>query len=172
LKIEWNWPRKQGLGFLFLSAFFFLMFWHIATAPNPKTGGIRSESTLFLVVFGAIYVVPTLIIGLSNLLNQTSIVATRESLFMRTSPIPLKKVVSVSGQRLQQFFVRSMPGKAAYRSVYVMDGDSHCLRLASRMPSEFAAHQICHELQDFYGLEDLPVFGQNTLPYQPGPRSR
>ncbi|MBS1716772.1 MAG: hypothetical protein JSS72_03450 [Armatimonadetes bacterium] len=30
--------------------------------------------------------------------------------------------------------------------------------------------QICHELQDFYGLEDLPIYGITTDPAHPGPR--
>ena len=170
--IEWRWKRIQGVGFLFLCAFFVAFFWFMATAPNPKTSVKPDDGYLPLMVLASVYVVPTLAWGLANILNKTSIVASQKTLLMRISPIPWSKSVSVSGHGIQQFFVKSVTGKSVYRSIYVMDVEGHCFHLAFRMPSEFAAHQICHELQDFYGLEDLPVYGQNTQPHQPGPRTQ
>jgi hypothetical protein len=81
------------------------------------------------------------------------------------------KIVAAKG--IQQFFTSAdTSGSGSYYGLYLIDGDSHYVRLASIFPSGFARHQVCHELQDWYGLEDLPVFGHTSLPHQPGPRSK
>ena len=170
LNIEWNWSRKQGIGFVVLSIFMATIFWCIAIAPNPKTGIKPDSGFIPMAIVASIYVIPLLTFGLANLLNRTVMKATRETLSMTVRPIPVFRRKSISGEGLQQFFVRSVTGKAISRSIFVMDSQSHCIRFVSRMPSEFATYQICHELQDFYGLEDLAVYGQNTLPHQPSPR--
>lgn len=143
----------------------------MATAPNPKTGIKPDSGFVPMTILASIYVVPSFVWGLANLLNKTSIVATRENISMSVSPIPLAKTVVKSSLGVQQFFVR--PSKTGKFSgwLYMMDKKSECSLISYRMSSSFAAFQICHELQDFYGLEDLPVYGQNTQPHQPGPRT-
>ena len=172
LKIEWNWGDSGGYVWV---AFGFLIY--LILIPLAKTPTMSGEprSVGELLGFGAglsLLAIPTILLGLTGAVNKTVIHADHERFTVRVIPLRWFKAKIIAGREIQQFFVNShvSSSTSVFGSLYLLDGDSHTITLASTFPSRFAAHQICHELQDWYGLEDLPVFGQNTLPHQPGPR--
>ncbi|MEI8281370.1 MAG: hypothetical protein WCG75_03095 [Armatimonadota bacterium] len=175
LKIEWNWGTKSGYICVAIAVLLAMVLWFVtASTSTPEMGwNIWSQLGFFFFVC-LVTVFPLILMGLTSALNKTTIHADHERLIVRTAPIPWNKSRLIASKGIQQFFVgnpvssQSVPG----RTLILIDKDSHFVRLTSSFPSGFAAHQICHELQDWYGLEDLPVFGQNTLPHQPGPRSK
>ena len=136
-----------------------------------KEGVSRSaDNILQLRVMTGIFVFGFVVYGLFQIFNKTKILADKIDVTCHSTLLPFLFSKSVPADGILQVFVRPPKTKSFFGHLYAMDKNSHCTRLTSGMPSEIAAHQICHELQDFYGLEDLPVFGQNTLPHQPGPR--
>ena len=172
LQIEWSWNRRTGYLALLAAIVFSILIFVISNEPT-KPGLPRSESNVReLWVLGGIYIVGFVGVAITNIFNRTEIVATKDAIECHAHPFTLSKRNQFAMDGVQQFFVR--PSKTGNFSgwLYVMDKNSECTLLTYRMPSTFAAFQICHELQDFYGLEDLPVYGQNTQPHQPGPRNK
>ncbi len=110
---------------------------------------------------------------LSCYLNRTKVHCEQERITVQAWPFPWFKTFEVPTKGLKQFFVtQSRSNSRKHWTLYFLDADSNYRELGKYFTSEIAAFQMCHELQDFYGLEDLPVYGQNTLPHQPGPRGQ
>ena len=174
LKIEWNWGSRGGYVWVAFGFIIYLVLIPFAQAPT-MSGEPRGAPEIFgLATLLSFFAVPMILGGLTGALNKTVIHADHQRFTVRVGPFRWHKAKIVAGQEIQQFFVNShvTSSSSVYGSLYLLDGQSHTVTLATLFPSRFAAHQICHELQDFYGLEDLPVFGQNTLPHQPGPRGQ
>jgi len=113
--------------------------------------------------------------GLCMALNKTTIVATRTGVKRHIGPLFVRKDLTIEASLLKQFFVSRYQSSTQTNSsyapaIYVMDSDQHVHLFASGLPSPFASYQVQHELQDYYGLEDLPVYGVTTDPAHPGPR--
>jgi hypothetical protein len=114
--------------------------------------------------------------GLALDLNRTRIVATKTCISRAIRPIPTAKGISRSSSGIKQFFavnsaVRTSDQGYVSNAIYFIDANDHVWCLAANLPSSFAAHHICHELEDFYGIEDMDVYGVTTDPSHPGPRS-
>ena len=174
LKIEWNWGGKGGYVFVALAVILAILIWFAAASTySSEVGSSIWPQIGFFAFLSLLTVVPMVLMGLTSALNKTTIHADHERLSVRVSPLPWVRPKIVPGKGIQQFFsTTTASSSSAYVGLYVIDKDSHYVRLAGTFPSGFAVHQICHELQDWYGLEDLPVYGQTDLPHQPGPRVR
>ena len=117
---------------------------------------------------------PIIYYGLVVLFNKTRIRADRDRVIRTVGPWPVFRTVSLPALGLRQFFAISNGGSKSStyfaNTIYAIDDQDHVWTLATALPSSFAAHQICHELEDFYRIEDVPVYGVTTDPSHPGPR--
>jgi hypothetical protein len=172
LKIEWNWGTKSGYVWLVLAGLVIVSMIYVMQAPNMN-GDARGLGDIigFSVLFGIIFV-PMILGGLTAALNKTTIHADHERFLVRVGPFRWSKPKIIKASEIQQFFIGGhSSGQASFsKSLYLLDNESHYVLLTSIFPSSFAAHQICHELLDWYGFEDLPVYGESSLPHHPGPR--
>jgi hypothetical protein len=173
LKIEWNWGSKGGYVLVAIGIVLAILVWfsgHIAY-QNDLGYSIWNRIGFFLGV-NAMTTFPLILMGLTYALNKTTIHADHERFLVRVGPFRWLKPKVLKANEIQQFFVGGhFSGQASTsKSLYLLDNDSHYVLLTSIFPSSFAAHQICHELLDWYGLEDLPVYGESSLPHHPGPR--
>ena len=174
LKIEWNWGGSGGYVFVVLSLILLPLFWWVSAQPSMSED-VRplAEQLRSFACFSLLINVPMMLLGLTIVLNKTMIHADHERFIVRVGPFPWIKAKIVSAKGIQQFFSGvDASSSSGYYGLYLIDGDSHYVRIGSVFPSGFARHQVCHELQDWYGLEDLPVFGHTDLPHQPGPRPK
>ncbi len=174
LKIEWNWGGNGGYVIVVIALALLPLFWWLASQPSMSEDvrPLRETIASFL-GFSGLICLPMIIAGLTSVLNRTMIHADHERFIVRVGPFPWVRPKIVAAKGIQQFFSSTAASNSGgFTGLYLIDGESHYIRLSSIFPSGFAVHQICHELQDWYGLEDLPIFGQNTLPHQPGPRSK
>lgn len=174
LKIEWKWGGNGGYVGLALGILTLPLFWWAAIQPNVNVDSkTLSQILAMFIPMTLFFSVPIILSALTAILNKTTIHADHDRFIVRVGPLPWMRPKLVSGKEIQQFFIGSTgSGQSTYGSLYLIDGQSHYVRLTSMFPSGFAAHQICHELQDWYGLEDLPVYGHTDLPHQPGPRAK
>lgn len=111
--------------------------------------------------FFVLLATPILYVSVAMIRNRTTLIADKFRLIAKSGPINKRILLHTEG--VQQFFTHhpgatTTNGTVAYR-VYMMDADSVAHPVWSAFPSTMALHQVCHELQDFYGLEDLPVYG-------------
>ena len=144
----------------------------IAPTVEPRSLGER----LFIAVIFSLLALSLLYPGLVLLLNRIQVRADRMHVVRTCGPIWCMKRIDISALGIKQFFAVSVPTVRTSQSssagtIYVIDAQEHVRTLATSLPSSFAANQICHELEDFYGIEDLPVYGVTTDPAHPGPRT-
>ncbi|MEI7987280.1 MAG: hypothetical protein WCI55_16780 [Armatimonadota bacterium] len=173
LKIEWNWGGGGHI-FLFVGVALLPFFWWTFGLPtiNHDVRPLGEHIGLFFMAT-CLVSLPIILGALTMMLNKTMIHADHERFLVRVGPLRWKKSKLVPANDIQQFFVSgNSSGQATVSSLYLLDANSHTILIASYFPSGFASHQICHELQDWYGLDDLPVYGHNDLPHQPGPRAK
>jgi hypothetical protein len=175
LKIEWNWGSKGGFVVAGIAFALALVIWFTTVyMADPETGGSPASRIGFVCFICLLTVIPMILMGLTSALNKTMIHADHERFIIRTLPFPWVKSKIVSAKGIQQFFV-GVPASSqsvSSKMLYLLDADSHYVALTSVFPSVFGSHQVCHELQDWYGLEDMHVFGHTDLPHVPGPRTR
>ena len=174
LKIEWNWGGPYGYTFVVIGMALNILFAYTTTLPGQNDEARDLSNIVALVVSGSIVIILAACYGLTIAHNKTIMHADHDRFVVRVSPFPWYKTKLVAAKGIQQFFVGlpTSPQTSGHKALYLLEEESHYVLISSVFPSSFAAHQICHELQDWYGLEDLPVFGQNTLPHQPGPRGQ
>jgi len=171
LRIEWNWNRRQGWNVIVLGVVFYSMLVFEASQPIKQGVPRTPENVRDLLVMSSLVFLIAITFGLFQLLNRNVIIANRSRVAKLSRPLRVR-TVEVNMNGVLQFFVRPAVTRSFFGHLFVMNSKSECMRLTSSAPSLAATYQICHELQDFYGLEDLPVYGQNTQPNQPGPRIR
>ncbi len=174
LKIEWNWGSKGGYIYPIFGIVLWVIFGYTATLPGSYGDPRDQGNIVSLIVMGFLVFFASTIFGLTMVFNKTLIHADHERFIVKVHPFPWFRPKVVRAKGIQQFFVggQSAAQNESNRTIYLLDESSHFVRVTSMAPSSFSVHQVCHELQDFYGLEDLPVYGQNTQPHQPAPRNR
>lgn len=172
LKIEWNWGSKGGYAWVAIALLVMLLSIPVIQAPtmSGEPHGI-GDIFGFIVLFSCLSI-PIALGGFTAALNKTTIHAGEDKFIVRVGPLRWTKPKELKAKEIQQFFVGGLSsGQTSFsKSLYCLDRESHYVLLTSIFPSSFAAHQICHELLDWYGLEDLPVYGESSLPHNPGPR--
>ena len=167
----------DGLVFLILGTLGEVAIFFAAQVPT-RNGYERSfGETVGFILFMSFFFLPMMYLGLAWILNTTVIRATPDFVTQKTGPIWLRRQVKFSASGLKQFFAVAAASSNnsqtyAANSVYLIDAHDSVWRLAPGLPSSFAANQICHELEDFYGIEDQPVYGVTTDPTHPGPRPK
>jgi hypothetical protein len=172
-----SWSRKRTEGALLLIMGVALVILAATAISMPlKSGEPRAfGDKVGIMVMMSLMGLPVIYVGLVSLLNRTAIRADRQRLVCTSGPVPFQKPFRIEARGLKQFFAISVasPKSGTYRTntIYVMDADDRAWPITAGLPSLIAAHQICHALDDFYGLEDLPVYGVTTDPSHPGPRA-
>lgn len=173
LVIVYKWANGSGWAAIFLGALYAaLPALILASAPHRKPQSVASVvgPLMFFELIGlaiAYY-------GAVHLMNRTTIVASPTSVDVTSGPLPASKSKHISGVGLKQFFVLPVNGKRGtivFNRVYWVSPDDVVQPMLTNL-NPFAAMQVRHELQDFYGLEDLEIYGVTTDPDHPGPRAK
>jgi hypothetical protein len=99
------------------------------------------------------------------LLTKGKLIATRDSLTLSFRPFPygLDRTYDVRGAK--QFFRKRLRGNARIglgKSIMYMTSDDCLVGVSAHIPTEHGAAQVVRELQEFYGLENLPVYGYTS----------
>lgn len=152
-----------GVAFLMMAlAWAAVVIW-AATIPGPS-GAPRSQGEIAGFLSWALLIdLPITYVALACVFGTTRIEANGTRISSKSRPLPIAKSVRVDAPGVKQFFAMPRTSQGLY-SIYVMDANDHAHRLSGSLPSPFAAHQICRELNDYYGLKELPVHGVNHLP--------
>lgn len=119
----------------------------------------------FDVVLASLLGIPALIFlvyGVAGLFNWIELTATSESLCWRSEPFNFSSR-SFKTAGVKQFWLAYDVRSILTPAIYMLDSQDHPLKVLWHFPSKFAARQVVRELQDFYGLEDLPVEGHPSL---------
>ena len=105
-------------------------------------------------------------------MNKAAITARKDSFVFRSGPFPIKRV-TFDPTGVKQFFVsrpaRAISSSTLGRALSYIDSQDHLRTLTASFPSYHSMNQVAHELQDFYGLEDLPIYGETA---KAGPRNK
>jgi hypothetical protein len=171
--IEWRWKNENGASAIMM----FVIFAMLTVMANflPEKPGQEMSSTGHLVfnIAMGVSLPASLFYCLSCWFNKTQIHADHERLIVKSLTFPWFKPVVIPAKSIEQFFISRSPfGSRRSQTLFVLFEDSQSQAIGHYFPSSFAAYHVCHELQDWFDLEDLPVFGHTSLPHQPGPRSR
>ncbi len=178
IQIEWPWSRSSGVVGLVLAGIVLAIGVLLPLfPPDLADGTTRSLGDRWgIAIVFAVMGLPILYAGLAYLLNRTKIRADHNRIVVTHGPIPCIRPVVRSTVGAKQFFITTRGGSTqnsattSIGELHMIDGENHTFKIAGNWTTQFAAHQVRHELQDFYGLEDLPVYGQTTDPAHPGVR--
>jgi hypothetical protein len=171
MSIEWKWKNENGISMTLIGIMLTLSAVMVVVMPEKPGQEMSQGGRLWFYVFMSFALSGLYAYCLSCWLNRTKIRIDRERMIVRTSPFPWFKPVVIDSSSIQQFFIGKSPlGSRKIQTLFVLREGSDVQAIGHYFPSSFAAYQVCHELQDFYGLDDLPVYGQTSLPHQPGPR--
>src|SRR5205807_1794996 len=81
--------------------------------------------------------------GLSQLIDRGRIKADRKRVTCEVGPIWITKRVDIPAPGIKQFFGGQNSLRSQSTTIYMMDAGDMVHRLASGLPSQFAANQIC-----------------------------
>lgn len=156
IEISWRWGHKQGKEFLYMRCIFLAMAligpWIPDTSPRPMD--LTSKAILFGFFVAASVLL--IVIGWNMYLARVKMHVSANELKIRGGLNIRTQVFDTDGAK--QFFVRkSHSGR--YVSLYFLDHDCNCYTITGKFGSPLSADHVCRELQTFYGLEDIPVFG-------------
>lgn len=173
IELKWNWYR-MGRAALLANPILFAAIGLGGLLVPEKPGQVTPHFAIMMFWFFLLVLVPGMtLFTLIWFVNKSVVRASKHSMRIHSTLFPWFKPIEFSCEGIIQFFVtQSKSSNEKVFTLYCIDASSNFHFLGEHFASEIAAHQVCHELQDFYGLEDLPVYGQNTQPHQPGPRIR
>lgn len=96
-------------------------------------------------------------------LNFVTVRATKSKLEIVNGPLPFSRHRVYDGGEFIQFFVCDVRANSTIvDSVKLVDIDHIVRPVTDQHPSKFAALDICHSLQQFYGLEKREIYGITT----------
>jgi len=162
--------RRWDAAILWAFVIFLAIAYYMFVTTPEADGTLRTHQVdMGFAAFLGLCALPLIVGGIAGACNRAIITADKDMLTRTTRPIGRTVVIDAGG--IRQFFIgRNATQTTLAQGLFVLDAQDHVHRLMAAFPSTIASHQICHELQDFYGLEDLPVFGQTDHPDHPGPR--
>lgn len=172
LHIEWRWSRLSGILIIIGAIVFGAVILFVMQLPTSKGMPRDPSNILGLWIVGIVCVTCLTLFGVLHFVSSTLILASKDEVVCRAMPFALWKVKRIPASQIESFVVDNSASKRIPGQICVVDNNSQSTLVVFRAPSNESSKQICHELQDFYGLEDLPVYGQNTQPHQPGPRTQ
>lgn len=158
LSIEWCRDKAGAWSLIVMGLVIELM--GVGAALMPKRDGSPRSilEMVFLMGMMSCGGMPVIYTGLAALFNRTRIEVTRSQLKCQVQPLRTTRPLTLPMKGVKQFFAaKSAP--SGQTSIYVMDAFDHVHTLSKLAPSTFAASQICHELNTYFGLEELPVHG-------------
>lgn len=171
IELKWNWYCKDRAALLANPILFAAIGLGGLLAPE-KPGQVTPPFANMMFWFFLLVLVPGMtLFTLIWLVNKSVVCGSKHSMRIYSTLFPWLKSIEFSSEGITQFFVTQVRSRnGGLFTLYFLDANSNYRILGEHFASEIAAFQVCHQLQDFYGLEDLPVYGQNTQPHQPGPR--
>jgi len=171
--ITFRWKRPVIEAKLALSIPVIFMAMAVLVAFLPSDSSDPTPAWQILLAF-FLFTSPLTYIGIALLVNTSELTADKSNVTFTSGPMPQFRSKQVSSVGAKQFFAlkaeTASTGHYRANAVYVIDGSDHVHLVVASLPSTFAANQICHELEDFYGIEDMEVYGVTTAPEHPGPR--
>lgn len=171
MKIEWRWKCDDKAPMTLIAMMISVAAIMVVVLPEKPGQEMSHGGRLFFDIFMGLALPFMYSYVISCFLNRTKVYCEQEQITVQTWPFPWFKTFEIPAKGIKQFFVTlSKSNSRRHWTLYFLDADSNYRVLGRFFTSEVSAFQVCHELQDFYGLKDLQVYGQNTQPHQPGPR--
>lgn len=171
MEIEWRWKCEDKVPVTLVATMISVTAIMVVVLPEKPGQEMSHGGRLFFYIFMGLALPSMYSYVLSCFLNRSKVHCELNRITVQTWPFPWFKAFGIPAKGIKQFFVTlARNNSRKHWTLYYIDVDSNYRELGRYFTSEIAAFPICHELQDFYGLEDLPVYDQNTLPHQPGPR--
>ncbi len=171
--MRWALGSKKYLVYTLTFPLFTGLGW--AAGNSPTASGDRSVGGIIgFTAFFAISGFAIAYCAAAYALNICEIRADRTCITYSSGPFRWFRPKSFDAIGLGQFFAKeSVRGSSVLitNAVYLIDAQGHAELLCGYLPSTFAMHQTVHELLDFYGLEDMEVYGETHLPNHPGIRT-
>jgi hypothetical protein len=172
LVIRWAIGSRKYLFYTLALPFFAAIGWFAGSAPSVYREPTLRDAIAAAAGVGSLgFAMAYFAAGYA--LNICEVRANRQSIRFKCGPIPWFRSKSFEAPGISQFFAKEAVRSASMplsNAVYFIDGDGTADLLCAHLPSTFAMHQVVHELLDFYGLEDLDVYGETHLPSHPGIR--
>ncbi|MBS1724994.1 MAG: hypothetical protein JSS66_18800 [Armatimonadetes bacterium] len=161
LRLEWKWRWQESIGPILVGSMLggsLVAAGFTGTGPNlerlPPIWGLIATGAA---IFGAFaYVAATFCV------NRTSILTDRDRIVVKHGPLPLLRRRHDENGTKQFYLKGAMQSSASMGALalHLVDNDDQEVFLAKNFPSRTAAMQVWAELQEFHGLEDLPVLGE------------
>lgn len=158
LAIEWRRDRTIGWSMIAMGVITLLAGATSALSGNRHALPRSPQDALLFMGLMAIFGLPMIYIGLACLINRNRIEANHSELKCTVGPLWSGRPVSLPMKGVKQFFATGNPS-GGQSSIYVMDAMNEVHALSRVVPSAFAASHICHELNTYFGLEELPIHG-------------
>lgn len=174
--LRFDWPLQREVGWILIGFGTLIGAAAIAITLTPRFPPPESWSDQYtpLLIIGA-FALLAVYSGLYHLVNRIQLIVTAQNVVRTGGPLPPNRSQELAAPDVVQFFAMQVSsarnsGSYSFNCVYALDRDHQVWLVAKNLPSGFAASQICHELEDFYGIEDMEVYGVTTDPSHPGPR--
>ena len=170
LRITWGWPWRLGVALATIGALLALVSVPMSREPlgNGEPRSIGDVIAILLIVGGL--GLSLFVGGLALILNRSTIQANSERLTYLARPIALNRPRTYDMRGVRQFYVpirltaeQSSSSSRSGVGLYVILADDTAHLITATFRSKIALYQVQRELQEFYGLEDLPVYGQTAL---------
>jgi hypothetical protein len=149
-----------------------VLLWTIVYAPTGVNQQGNTVSNVIPVLIIACFFTPIAYMGFCYRFNTNTVIAKKDMINFAIKPLPYSRSKMFNANIIQQFYVgKDMSGKSiSYGVLNCVDNDGTVHDIAAIFPSSNAAFQVCHELMDFYGLEEKEIYGHTNLPHHPGIR--
>ena len=105
---------------------------------------------------------------LAKILNYTRIDVSHDKITVTTRPVPFRKEPALARQHITQLYVakhrigkRNYPYYTTYQVNAILT-DGKVVTLISRLKTAAQGQFIEHKMEDFLGIEDVPVDGEET----------
>ena len=169
LTITYRLGKKiYAIGALLLFSFPFLPL--LSVGSVTRSGEVQTlQSMVGTGLFFALFFWPFGYLILVFALNFVTVRAAKSKLEIVNGPLPFCRTREYEAEEIIQFFVCDVRTNSNHiDSVKLVDTEHIVRPVTDNHPSKFAALDICHSLQQFYGLEKREIYGITTHQKPPG----
>lgn len=154
--------RIYALGSLLIFSFPFLPL--LSVGSVTRSGEVQTlQSMVGTGLFIALFFWPLCYLSLVFAKNFVTVKATKSKLEIVNGPLPFCRTREYDAEKIIQFFVCDVrSNRTLIDSVKLVDTEHIVRPVTDQHPSKFAALDICHSLQQFYGLEKREIYGLTT----------
>jgi len=170
LSISWNLPKGNGWALVLMGILVSGLFLVVGFVPSrygePRTIADAAIGIGLAVLIG----VPLNYFGVAYLIGSARMEADHNVLKFSFGPFWVRRAILLPASTFLQFYVVRASTSSLSAALYYLDRDEVSHPLTTLLPSQVGAFQICHELTDFYDLQEQEIFGITSAPHHPGIR--